>query len=445
MSQRFIFALPEWLPHRGGLATFYVHLAHALSHEGREAIFLVTQKDALDPALPGIRIVNLEAEKNVAFGKLMPALPEGSNLSAFALAHGVAFRDWLRAHSKETQDAVLFAPEFLGYASLLCGAEFPPLVVTAHGSLGQIAQRSGQEPAPDLPLVRALESEALLRAGCATAYSPLNADEWSEALGKPVRFVPPAFLPDAAPANHPKPGTPLRGIVAGRLQDWKGAETLAQALDALPADAPEFIVDWFGADTETAPGGGSMAAYLEKTYPDIWQKRLLWHRPVDRETLAGKRTMADFALVPSRWDTLNYTALEAMSDGLPVIVSTGAGASYLADETMRFPAGNADALCAALLSLVSQPDVLRQRGQAARKKIEESFTTAKVVVAYDEAAKAACSADSDSYATLRRSPLASDLLDILNSKPAGESLSQHGGRELLDALQKKVFARLGLH
>ena len=192
--------------------------------------------------------------------------------------------EWLRQHAPA--NAVVFAAEFMGYASALFAPDLPPVVVTAHGSLGQIAARSNSGAlAPDLPLLRLLESDALLRAHAVSAYSPANAAEWSAALGREVPCVdPPYFL--SQDLNTPPPApygkTPLTGVVLGRLQDWKGAQPLADALDRLGPDGPVRI-DWYGKDTRTSPGSSSMAEWLEKQHPAIWQKTFRWHGPVSRE------------------------------------------------------------------------------------------------------------------------------------------------------------------
>ncbi|QYY36313.1 glycosyltransferase family 4 protein [Ruficoccus sp. ZRK36] len=442
-----IFALPEWLPHLGGLATFYAQLARCRSELGLPTIILTTQKGAEDPGWPGVEVVSILKEKNERFVQLCQTLPEHWEVAALALSTGDAMRNWLKDHAPS--GAVVFAAEFMGYASCLRGPDLPPLVVTAHGSLGQIAARShGGPPSPDLPLLRLLESDALLRAHAVSAYSPANATEWTKALGREVPCVdPPYFVSqnlDTPTANRPKES--LTGVVLGRLQDWKGAQVLAKALDKLQSECPVRI-DWYGSDTPTAPGGQSMASWLEKSYPGIWQKSFHWHGPLPREEAIARQAEADFALIPSHWDTLNFTVLEAMAAAKPVLVSTGAGASYLIENGVNglvFPVDDSDALARTLQHLIKTPARLPALGQAARETLAERFTPTACTANYTALAHRATEAASSTLSTYTADSAGSILLPLLEAITHADTLPRHSGRDLLNALTRKLSQQLGI-
>lgn len=364
-----VFALPEWLPHPGGLATFYVQLAQGLASHGVSITVLTAQETVDASSLPGVTVVNLIDEKNQAMVRLMQKLPPGWSLSAMSLALGWVFRRWVENFAPS--DCLVFAPEFLGYASLLTGGNLPPLIVTAHGSMGQIHSMDDYRNAPpDWEFVAGLESESLLRAAAATAYSPLNAADWSAHLPREVSFVPPCFACGEGQARPRSTADTLQAVVVGRLQSWKGAIELAEALAETSDTA--IRAQWFGADTNTAPDGSSMAAYLERRYPEVWGSRLIWRGAMAREVVWQAQAEADFAIVPSRWDTLNFTAIEAMAQGTPVLVSNGAGASFLIEDGhngFTFQKHDAQSLARALQRLAALPprerEAVGQRGRLA--------------------------------------------------------------------------------
>ncbi|WOO40808.1 glycosyltransferase family 4 protein [Rubellicoccus peritrichatus] len=441
----YIFALPEWLPKLGGLATFYVQLGKLFCEQGIEVTVLVAQKDLDTSGWPGLRIVNLEKAKNQWRGELSKFLPEDWSLSSYALAHGFAIRDWLIANTKADDKNIVFAAEFLGYASILCDEKLPPIIVTAHGSIGQMEKNSQEQlGAGDIDFIRSLESESLLRADVATAYSPSNAKEWTKALRQEITFVPPPFI---LPGRLEKQssGKEIKGIVVGRLQDWKGAIVLAQALEKLPDTLP-LSIDWIGADTQSSPKGESMAKWLESEFPKVWARRFNWLGPLPRNEVAQRQSEADFALIPSNWDTLNFTALEAMSAGTPVIISTAAGASYLVESGHNgfvFPAGDADALNKILMQLTNEPSTLIDCGIKARSTMEAQFKPDEIVRRYSELAENAKEAAANPLAYLRKGGTATALSSIIDTLSSGNDLPKRGGRELFSALTQKLGNRIG--
>lgn len=441
-----VLALPEWLPHLGGLATFYAQLAQCRSHEGKRTTILTTQKDAIDPGWTGVDVVPLAAQKDAYFVRYCQWLPEGWEVAALSLATGAAMRDWLREHAGD--DTVVFAAEFLGYASVLREPSLPPLVVTAHGSMGQIAARSqGGMSSPDAPLLRMLESDSLLRADVTTAYSPMNAREWTNTLGREIPCVDPPFYVYPKTDTTRKTNQPLCGVAIGRLQDWKGAQVLAAALDLLGSDAGRLRIDWYGSDTNTAPGGGSMAEYLANTYPGVWEKSLHWHGSKPREEVARHQAEADIALIPSSWDTLNFTVLEAMRTGTPVVVSTGAGASYLVQHGVNgftFPADDERALAGLLREILKNAARLTGMSTMTQAKLEARFATASCANRYEALADRARNMRRSGARDLVGESAGMTLLPLMDELMRPDKLPERGGRELLQALTQKIGKRLGL-
>ena len=78
-------------------------------------------------------------------------------------------------------------------------------------------------------------------------------------------------------------------------------------------------------------------------------------------------------VVPSLWDTFNFTCVEAMGPATPVICSTGAGASELIQDGVNgftFENGAANALARALERLLAlDEDARRRLGEAGRQLV----------------------------------------------------------------------------
>jgi len=88
-----------------------------------------------------------------------------------------------------------------------------------------------------------------------------------------------------------------------------------------------------------------------------------------------------FFVLPSRVEGLSNALLEAMSMGVPVVVSAiPANTEVVRNgvEGIVVPVGDADALATAMLELYRAPELRVRLGMAARKRIQEEFDIGKV-------------------------------------------------------------------
>ena len=101
-----------------------------------------------------------------------------------------------------------------------------------------------------------------------------------------------------------------------------------------------------------------------------------------RTDLADWFRRAAVFVLPSRREGISNALLEAQSAGVPAVVSDipGNRAVVVAEETgLVVPAGDAEALARALIRLLSDPDLRRRLGAAARRRMEAEFGLAAVV------------------------------------------------------------------
>lgn len=99
--------------------------------------------------------------------------------------------------------------------------------------------------------------------------------------------------------------------------------------------------------------------------------------PVNGEAKARWWARADAFCLPSHGEGLPRSMLEAMADGIPVVV-TRVGSIPEAVEDRRhgllFTPGDVDQLHAHLHVLLTQPAQARQRGVAGRARVTEAFS-----------------------------------------------------------------------
>lgn len=175
-------------------------------------------------------------------------------------------------------------------------------------------------------------------------------------------------------------------VCVGRLCEQKGQRTLLGAWPRLAARMPgvRLALVGDGPDRERlrrlAPHGTVFAGDSDE---------------VDRWYAA-----ADVVVLPSRWEGMALTPLEAMACGRPVVVSDVDGARELLppgqEDACLVPPGDADALADALFHLVRDPHLRTHLGEVAMKHVRAEFdvrsTTEAVLRMYRELLRATTAA-----------------------------------------------------
>ena len=135
--------------------------------------------------------------------------------------------------------------------------------------------------------------------------------------------IPETFMPaPAEPADRePPPQDGLRLLYFGRLERRKGVEDLVEAIAGL--DAGDLRLTLVGGDTETATGGGSMRARLERLAGG--DERIALRERVPHDELAGIIRAHDVVISPSRWESWSNVVREALAGNRPVLATPVGG------------------------------------------------------------------------------------------------------------------------
>ena len=157
-------------------------------------------------------------------------------------------------------------------------------------------------------------------------------------------------------------------LSVGRLVYQKGHEFLIRAMPSIIGRHPKVKAVICG---EGALRGALHAQIAELRLED--SVILTGNRPdIDRFL-----NTADIFVLPSRWEGLPVALLEAMSVGLPVVATHVEGVEEVVqNETqgLLVPPGDSEALAVALIELIGRGEARRRMGEAARQRIEESYT-----------------------------------------------------------------------
>lgn len=381
---KLLFVLPEYgTEARGGIATFYNHFLPGLAQAGCAIDVCLPRSDEVPDDLkkqsdvrvfcPTPKLV-VDTEARLTQFSAVPDLRRdlARSFAAFRACNGGAGYD-----AVQTTDWMSL------YVPWLVNDVAPPVTVQLHGSSGQV---DFYDPYLGHGLngliTRLLETALLGRADDLQGHGPGNAADWSRLLKRDVCHIWPSFYREDR--GNVTPAGDLdaenKGIVVGRIQNWKGPETVCRAIQLVGTRAPAIL--WVGKDSAARRYQGSLSAFLARAYPTVWGEAILPIGEQPRDVVAGLQSAAKFVLVPSGWDNFNFGVAEAMSAGKVVICSDGAGASGLirhGESGFRFPADDFCMLADVLIEVANlSPDARRKIGQAAQATIAHEMDRERI-------------------------------------------------------------------
>lgn len=312
MPAALLIALPSGLV-VSGVATWAVRLCNALAQAGRPAGLIVhaTAHGARALAMPlhtGVQITDLS--------NLPPLDSAAGNLEPYLAPYQRA-ADALASHGP-----VVISPNLLGDCYALA-ANVVRLAPTSHRMVGwlhsdipyEVHLQRHFEPLISrfIPVSLALEHSTI------AAIPARRADVTRIAYGVDV----PALLPPRTPTI----GRALRLVYAGRLEHSpKRVVSLVHMSRALTARGiPHELV---------IIGEGPAARDLAEAATGL--PAILRLSPQPPERILGLLASADIAVLPSRYEGLSISTIEAMSRGcVPVVARTNSGAAELLGHNQR--------------------------------------------------------------------------------------------------------------
>lgn len=181
-----------------------------------------------------------------------------------------------------------------------------------------------------------------------------------------------AFRRTAATLPPPRPPR-RRVIVPRRLFTKNGVEYFVRALPRIAAavDIEAIVV-----------GDGPERDRLDRLATELGvddRLRFLGAKP--HAEMPGILSSAEIAIIPSLMEASSVAALEAMACGLPVAASRVGGLPEIIDESVGtlFEPGNPDALAEAVVQILSDPEGLARKGDAARRRVLDRFSLTRMV------------------------------------------------------------------
>ncbi len=191
-----------------------------------------------------------------------------------------------------------------------------------------------------------------------------------------VTVVPTGMDPAPVRANSDGPlPEALQGIdyllYFGRLEERKGVQVLGAALPAVLSAHPNLKAVFVGDDLSYR--GGSMREAIRAMNPEH-ADRLIFLNRLPQQALFPIIKSARLVVLPSLWENLANTCLEAMQLSRPVVATRRCGFEEVIEDGVSgflVEPGDAPGLASTLLKTLADPALLEQVGQGAHRRVEE--------------------------------------------------------------------------
>lgn len=346
------------------LRHFLLPLMRAMRARGHEVIGMCAEGPLLDePRAEGFRIVAPRLER-----------------TASPLAHWRAFSDMVRLFRAERPDLVHAHMPISGFLARMAAwwVGVPRIAYTGHGFWFNFPGSW-----PRMAVGFAMEWLAARVTGTFLTVSEAEAHD-ARRLHIHARAVavgngrdPGRFHPAAATRQLMRAGLGVGDgqvvvLAVSRLVWHKGYPELAAALREVP-DATL----WVAGERLVSDRGPDMAALLRGAGLG---ERL--HLLGYREDVPDLMAAADIFVLPSRFEGLPMSVIEAMLTGLPVVACSVRGPAEQVVEGVTgllVPSGDPKALAEALRRLVGDVELRVRMGAAGRRRAMELFDEAKVL------------------------------------------------------------------
>jgi glycosyltransferase involved in cell wall biosynthesis len=161
----------------------------------------------------------------------------------------------------------------------------------------------------------------------------------------------------------------FRIIAVGRHSTEKSWSTLINAVAYLPLETRLLVViDFYGT--------GSQSDYLKMLVSSL-HLNANFYGEVEKHEICAALEIADLSVLPSQFEGLGLSALEAMAVGVPTIVADFAAASEFIKNGVTgnlFPRGDVYQLSQLIMWHVHNPDLSKEIGVAGREYVRDHFS-----------------------------------------------------------------------
>jgi glycosyltransferase involved in cell wall biosynthesis len=379
---------PVWPAGRApnGIATYTSYMAPAFRQEGVRAVLLAWDlgeqtKKGDSPAADGDLIdISSFKPRRTLLGRASVKARHVVAKAGFGDPHFPMLKAAVRAALARFPIQIVEIEEAFGRAGRIAKLKRIPVVTRLHGPWFLNGKTSFEQT--DAAFHRRVRRErpSVALADAVTSPSQDVLDRTREFYGLPLKEArvipcPIETRPDDRLWNL-EGADRNRILFAGRFDFHKGGDLMIDAFVKLARSRPSLTLDFVGPDRGILDSAGRLIHLVESL-----QSRALDAQVARRIVVHGQKSMSEIddfrrraliTVVPSRYETFGYTAVEALRLGCPLVVGDAGGLREIVrdgETGLCFRAGDSVALAVQIERLLGDPQLAARLGQAGRADV----------------------------------------------------------------------------
>ena len=311
-------------------------------------------------------------------------LGRAKNLLPYSAARAIMYSLSLAREIREIISGdsldVLEVPEWSAEGLVVSLFKPCPLVVTLHTPGFVLQQFGARSPTTDRWLMDIFEKTAIMNADLIRCPSHSLARIVAEKYQIPIDRIHvvryPVDIELFSPGEEHKSDSQTI-LYVGKLNSRKGVHTLALAIPTVLESCPDTDFLFAGPDSASAQNGQSCRRELTQLLLQRGvEDRVRFLPPQPREALVSMYRSSQINVVPSQYDNLPYSCLEAMACGNPVVASNVGGMAEIIESGINgllVPPSQPELLAGELIGLLKNRDRRCELGRNARRYVEEDL------------------------------------------------------------------------
>ncbi|MCB0471648.1 MAG: glycosyltransferase, partial [Flavobacteriaceae bacterium] len=196
-------ATSNYTPDKGGIATYSRRLAKILAVAGHSVIILtidltteVIEPDSLEKIENNILLIRLKKSFRTKYIYYKKYFKEGSIDAPYWIATGLAMQEWITNNYNSYNIDIIEASAYGGIGVFLIGKQFPPVLLSGHGTFFQYKRINKNKENEQTKLIEKLELLAFHRADGIISHSPLSKKDIEKYTTIKVHLARIAFFPE---------------------------------------------------------------------------------------------------------------------------------------------------------------------------------------------------------------------------------------------------------
>lgn len=174
---------------------------------------------------------------------------------------------------------------------------------------------------------------------------------------------------------------PYRLVFAGTIIEKKGIRQLCEAMEEVVSKFPQAVLHAYGRDWENS-AGESYLANLKTQIPEGMKNHIIFHPPVDQQSLPDTYAKAHICVFPSHIETLGLVAPEAMAMNRAVLyTSIGPGPEVIEEGHSGWLCDPHDPkdIADKIMEIFGDFEEMKRRASLGKEKVNQQFNIKNIL------------------------------------------------------------------